>query len=1483
MEGANSWALFRTMSFISSRAKAFKERFSHRQRSLSDSWMDQTSLDYTNIDDTCGAPAFEGGGSMLSLLDDNAEWGPSIVVQRSKSLESMSTYHRPSIATIYSSAVPLQCTQSSASIAVTPNSRRSSTIMQSVPLPKRSEQLSVPSCEYIPQFFSTPLLQSPAVGGDDDLLMSFGPSDDGTATQFPDSRSSSRTIHQPSPSPILSRSRPCVPKAILSTSCNHITDSDIPKIPGPPSTPKKMRPHSAYSLDPGAFDNSKDSPSLLDLSNESLDNKPLIDMSSPPQRRKSRPLSCISFDPLLNQEQENQVPHTSSIPNLTKETSPIPKIKAPPSSPRSKTKLSSTRSLNPFVRQTDFFHFNNQSTSIPNLNLKCSDSAKTSPFGLPAEPQRTEKPPQPESAFKPVFAESDQSEKSTLTARTPYKKKMSISSSSLTLNLHNRKSPMPFDPEQWRKYVEETFPSIQETGECSIKTEKPKTKNATNEKIKEKALPQVLKKQRQYSKLKHQSSMDESRHYRVDQTVGNDANARLMEKRRTFLMRKQNNSAPDTMDDEDVEIPRVACKEKEVNSVNLCLGGRCRARGSDSSILLPTIKLEPEVGIEHLDDLKYPDADPPCHFCSQQTSTSIHDENRLKIVSGGLVRKRDGSRDDSANHYMNLPSPMIHNENGDPDQVFRSKCSATPKDDLDQIQNNFLDELKEAQPPPSAFSRRRAIVTSKLTTSNLDDHKLSWSSNYNTPRNRRSSIVVIPPMQICPGDLLVYSKVLTNRQKTLDLESSAQCLNFESDESRKGKNTWSLLKLFERSNRGKSGSIGGLDEVLGCIQRAEFEDEELSYYRGLSWFEFYTKVEEKRRKREGKAETDTSNPSDDGTKEPSSPTGSRVLPGTSKTAELFNFETTVDIEAMPGTDLSKSPTRSDRSPLSEPTKPKKSEKPEKQENTVKKLHRKLVRAQSERCFERSRLPSWRVKEKPLPIKPSPLVQTLSEKSLLVSPVSTTSQGEYKRREAVWDLFQSECAFLFDHLMVLKNVFLEPLKRIQVEGYAMFAEPQLLFGNLDELCSVTHNFCKSFIRILLAKVGPDGELPTTEVLAQLFQKNEDADFLSQAYHCYALNYINALNYLETLRTYTEFCEFEKWCNKDARCKKLQLTDLLVAPVQHIMKVPLILKEVESRTENLNEKVIISQILEIEEKSIRELDDKMKWLKNFERLLEIQRNIFWPSVQELDPKIFVPDFLKPALQRQPCDRIIVSPRRQIIIEGQLQILDSGKAQEVFVVLFDDMLLITKRKKGLSKKKSTLSENWASSCRSSANTESSMRYVVYKQPLSLDRFFVYDISLPESVSCRLEFAFVLVVMNRFQQVVTIHSFQTSSDQVKQNWVTKLRETQEKWKKTLENTMFRPVSPQDSRNQNAGLAAELSVCESMSTCVGGRSQLSVCGKSFASVCSSSADLCSTVDRSSPLPGPSPARHSSEDDDSESMYPSLKLAPSATKHKKSF
>ncbi|XP_013793239.2 pleckstrin homology domain-containing family G member 5-like, partial [Limulus polyphemus] len=236
--------------------------------------------------------------------------------------------------------------------------------------------------------------------------------------------------------------------------------------------------------------------------------------------------------------------------------------------------------------------------------------------------------------------------------------------------------------------------------------------------------------------------------------------------------------------------------------------------------------------------------------------------------------------------------------------------------------------------------------------------------------------------------------------------------------------------------------------------------------------------------------------------------------------------------------------------------------------------------------------------------------------------SILTKGELRRREALWDLFQSEVMFLYDHLMVLKNVFMEPLKKIQVEGYVMFAQPEVLFGNLDELCCVTYAFCKEFIHLILQNTRCS-ETETTEVLVKLFQKSSKATALRQAYHRYTINYINALNYLETLRRQVEFNEFEKWCSRDLRCKKLQLTDLLVSPVQHIMRVPLLLKEIEMRTDDEQEKDVIINIVELEENSLRELDDKMKWLKNFERLLEIQRNIIWPSITELDPKVFIPE--------------------------------------------------------------------------------------------------------------------------------------------------------------------------------------------------------------------------------------------------------------------
>ena len=89
------------------------------------------------------------------------------------------------------------------------------------------------------------------------------------------------------------------------------------------------------------------------------------------------------------------------------------------------------------------------------------------------------------------------------------------------------------------------------------------------------------------------------------------------------------------------------------------------------------------------------------------------------------------------------------------------------------------------------------------------------------------------------------------------------------------------------------------------------------------------------------------------------------------------------------------------------------------------------------------------------------------------------------------------------------------------------------------------------------------------------------------------------------------------------------------------------------------------------------------------------------------------------------------------------------------------------------------------------------------------------------KLDNAFVLVCLNRFQQIITVHTFQTESEQIKVKiidifrfklfkllylesmhngfldtkiklflqltWISKLREAQEVWKKTLQTTVFK------------------------------------------------------------------------------------------------
>ncbi|KAK6038603.1 hypothetical protein COOONC_23892 [Cooperia oncophora] len=103
------------------------------------------------------------------------------------------------------------------------------------------------------------------------------------------------------------------------------------------------------------------------------------------------------------------------------------------------------------------------------------------------------------------------------------------------------------------------------------------------------------------------------------------------------------------------------------------------------------------------------------------------------------------------------------------------------------------------------------------------------------------------------------------------------------------------------------------------------------------------------------------------------------------------------------------------------------------------------------------------------------------------PLMELPSQKLKYLQAVWELFHSELNFLHHQLLVLRNVYKEPLKKCQVEGCLLTVEPDLLFGNLDQLCRISRGFCQTFLSLLPAVNREGTDYDCTDLVVKLFEK------------------------------------------------------------------------------------------------------------------------------------------------------------------------------------------------------------------------------------------------------------------------------------------------------------------------------------------------------------------------------------------------------------
>ncbi|CAL8357041.1 unnamed protein product [Lota lota] len=370
---------------------------------------------------------------------------------------------------------------------------------------------------------------------------------------------------------------------------------------------------------------------------------------------------------------------------------------------------------------------------------------------------------------------------------------------------------------------------------------------------------------------------------------------------------------------------------------------------------------------------------------------------------------------------------------------------------------------------------------------------------------------------------------------------------------------------------------------------------------------------------------------------------------------------------------------------------------------------------------------------------------------------------YKRQEALWELFTSESVYFLDQLMVLKEVFLATLENLQARHCLSDLDSWRLFANLNELCLVSFGFLKSLLRVIkdtweIPLEGGGASLPG--LLSKAFQE--------RVCHClqkYCLNYSAALLYLDCLKAREDFGCYLKWCERKEQCRRLQLRDLLVAPLQRLTRYPLLLRNIAKRSQVQDEAAALQAVAEQVDTSICDLEGKVKWLDNYQQVKQLRDALVWLPAWEKDKRAFVPESLKHLLKTVTLENLIT--HRNLLHDGKLVATENTKMVDVYLFLFDEFLLITKMKR--NKKRSAAPEQ-VQTLELDQLLKEGCTFTVVDQPVSLDRLQLKNIDQLNATASGLPHSFILMHQNRYQQCMGAFILQAPCEAVKKVWMSKI-----------------------------------------------------------------------------------------------------------------
>ncbi|EPY87852.1 pleckstriny domain-containing family G member 6-like protein [Camelus ferus] len=338
-----------------------------------------------------------------------------------------------------------------------------------------------------------------------------------------------------------------------------------------------------------------------------------------------------------------------------------------------------------------------------------------------------------------------------------------------------------------------------------------------------------------------------------------------------------------------------------------------------------------------------------------------------------------------------------------------------------------------------------------------------------------------------------------------------------------------------------------------------------------------------------------------------------------------------------------------------------------------------------------------------------------------------------QQEALWELLTTELIYV-RKLKIMTDLLASGLLNLQRVGLLTEVSAETLFGNVPSLIRAHRSFWEEVLGPSLEEMRASGQ-PLDPVSLQngflMFSQR------FQPYVLYCLRVKQTMAYAREQQDNNPlFHTFvQQWCEKHKRSGRQMLGDLLIKPHQRITKYPLLLQAVLKRSPEARAQEALNAMIAAVESFLRHINKQVRQGEEQESLVAAAERIgpyevLEPSSEEVEKNLrpfSTLDLTSPVLGVAP------EHTRQLLLEGPL---------DVYLFLFSDVLLVTKRQRRADKAK------------------------VIRPPLMLEKLVCQPLRDPSS--------FLLIHLTEFQCVSSALTVHCPSPADRARWLEKTQQAQ-------------------------------------------------------------------------------------------------------------